>query len=184
MALPGIKQRMARFAGRFYRSCKGAMAVEFALVAAPFFFLLFAIIEVTMVFFTSTALENATMDTARKIRTGELQTTGATGADFINQVCADMSGLVTCNGNVSADVRTFADFGDISTNKPIDQDGKLDSGSFQFDPGNAGDIVLVRVFFTWQLNTPVIGTLFANMAGNKRLIVASAAFRNEPYGIP
>ena len=151
-------------------------------MAAPFFFILFAIVEVTMVFFTSTALENATLETARKIRTGQLQAAGSSGADFVNQVCADMSGLISCNGNVSADVRTFADFGDISTNNPIDKNGNLDSGSFQFSPGNAGDIVLVRVFYTWQLNTPLIGIIFANMSDNKRLIVATAAFRNEPFG--
>ncbi len=182
MTLPLTTKRLALLARKFGRARTGATAVEFAMVAAPFFFLLFAIIEVTMVFFTSTALENATMETARKIRTGQLQSAGSSGTDFVNQVCANMSALVSCKGKVSVDVRTFKDFGAVSVNNPIDKNGNLDSKSFQFDPGKAGDIVLVRVFYTWQINTPLIGTVFANMANNTRLIIATAAFRNEPFG--
>ncbi len=182
MTLPLARARLAILAKRLGRARGGATAVEFALVAAPFFFLLFAIIEVTMVFFTSTALENATMETARKIRTGQLQSTGASGADFTNQVCAAMSGLISCQGKLSVDVRTFQDFGNININNPIDNQGNLDTNAFQFDPGGAGDIVLVRVFYTWKINTPLIGSVFANMAGNNRLIAATAAFRNEPFG--
>ncbi len=168
--------------GRFRREENGATAVEFAMIAAPFFFMLFAIIEVTMVFFTSTAMENAGMEIARKVRTGEFQAAGASRADFINQVCAEMNTIIACNGNVDVDIRTFVDFGDVAVGSPIDANGNLTAGQFQFDTGNAGDIVLVRVFYSWQLNTPVIGNVFANMAGNKRLIVTSMAFRNEPFG--
>jgi Flp pilus assembly protein TadG len=182
MALQITQSRMTRFLGRFRRAKKGATAVEFALIAAPFFFLLFAIVEITMVFFTSTALDHASMDVARKIRTGEFQSTGASSAEFVTQVCDSMSGLIACNGNVSVDIRTFADFGDVVVNNPIDANGNLNQGAFQFDPGNAGDIVLVRVFYSWQLSTPMIGTVFANLANNRRLIVSSLAFRNEPFG--
>ena len=53
-----------RFLRRFRRAEKGATAVEFAMVAAPFFFLLFAMIEIAAVFFTSTVLENAVLESA------------------------------------------------------------------------------------------------------------------------
>ncbi len=181
MGLYNQHKWFASFLGRFSRARTGATAVEFALVATPFFFLLFAIIEITMVFFTSTALEHASTEIARKVRTGEIQSTGGSNTDFVNEVCAQMSGLIACNGNVSVDIRTFVDFGDVTTSDPVDVDGNLDTGSFQFDPGDAGDIVLVRVFYTWQLNTPMIGTVFSNLSGNKRLIIASMAFRNEPF---
>ncbi len=170
------------FLRRFGRAKKGATAVEFALIATPFFLLLFALVEITMVFFTSTALEHAGSEIARKIRTGELQSTGATSGEFVSQVCAEMTTIIPCNGNVSVDIRTFADFDDVFTTNPIDPDGNLDVGSFQFDPGNAGDIVMVRIFYSWHLNTPLIGAAFGNMGGNRRLIVASMAFRNEPFG--
>ncbi len=180
--MKGALQKTSGFFGRFRRARKGATAVEFALIATPFFFLMFAIVEITMVFFTSTALEQASMEIARKVRTGEFQASGASNADFVNQVCTKMNALIACNGNVSVDVRTFVDFGNVAVSNPIDNKGNLDTNAFQFKPGNAGDIVLVRVFYTWQLNTPMIGNVFANLAGNKRLIVSSVTFRNEPFG--
>jgi Flp pilus assembly protein TadG len=173
---------MQCFFKRYTRARKGTVAVEFALIATPFFLLLFAIVEITMVFFTSTALESSSAEIARKIRTGEFQASGASSADFVTQVCDRMSAIIICSGNVNVDVRTFADFGDVSVNNPVDADGNLDTGSFQFDSGNAGDIVLVRVFYSWHLTTPMIGNVFANLSGNRRLLIASVAFRNEPFG--
>lgn len=170
------------FFGRFRRAKKGATAVEFAFIAGPFLLLLFALVEISLVFFASTALEHAGSTVARKIRTGELQADGATSARFITEVCAEMNAIIPCGNNVSIDVRTFADFDNVSSSNPINADGGLDSQSLQFNPGISGDIVLVRIFYTWKLNTPIIGAAFANMDNNQRLIIASVVFRNEPFG--
>ena len=57
----------------------------------------------------------------------------------------------------------------------------------QFEIGESGNIsggssiVLVRGFYVWQLFTPVFSQYFANMAGNKRLLSSSVAFKNEPF---
>jgi hypothetical protein len=37
--------------------------------------------------------------------------------------------------------------------------------------------VVVRLFYQW----PIYVSLLQNMSGNKRLLIATAAFRNEPY---
>jgi Flp pilus assembly protein TadG len=173
--------RLNQLLRRFGRRKDGATAVEFALIAAPFFFLLFAILEITVVFFVTVSMEHATMEVARTIRTGEAQKAGGSAGDFLNAICTEMTALVPCNGNVYIDVRTFADFGDVNMSDPIDND-ELDNGSFQYDGGEAGDIVVVRVFYVWDLNTPMIGAIFANLSGNRRLIATTVAFRNEPFG--
>lgn len=121
------------------------------------------------------------MEVARTIRTGEAQTAGQSSADFLNAVCDEMNALVPCNGNVYIDVRTFQDFGGVNMTDPI-ADEELDNGSFLFNPGEAGDIVVVRVFYVWTLNTPMISAVFANLGGNRRLLAATTAFRNEPFG--
>jgi len=172
---------LTRFTARFGRAKKGATAVEFALIAAPFFFLLFAMLEITVIFFVSISMEHATMEVARTIRTGEAQKAGGSSAEFLTAICDTMTALVSCNGNVYIDVRTFADFGDVNMSDPIDSE-ELDNGNFLYDPGEAGDIVVVRVFYVWKLNTPLIGHVFANLSGNRRLIATTAAFRNEPFG--
>ena len=58
---------------RVLRNEDGATAVEFALIAAPFFFLLFAMLEVAAVFFTGTVLENAVLEAARQLRLHRLE---------------------------------------------------------------------------------------------------------------
>jgi len=174
-------RRVSLFLARFRRAEKGATAVEFALIAAPFFFLLFAMLEITLVFFVSITVEHATMEAARNIRTGEAQTAGLSSGDFLAEVCSEMNALIPCAGNVYIDVRTFEDFDAVDMTSPIDNE-ELNNGSFSYNAGEAGDIVVVQVFYVWQLNTPMISTVFANLSGNRRLLTATAAFRNEPFG--
>jgi Flp pilus assembly protein TadG len=49
-------------ARRFVREKDGVVAVEFAIVAAPFLALMFAIMETALVFFASQVLETAVAD--------------------------------------------------------------------------------------------------------------------------
>lgn len=165
---------------RFRKDRSGATAVEFAMVAAPFFFLLFAMIEVAAVFFVGTVLENAVLEAARQIRTGQAQNAGMSLGGFRTEVCDRIAVLGDC-GRVEIDVRVFNNFGDVDQTDPIDN-GELDNGNFGWDPGTPGDIVLVRVFYRWELMTPNFGAAMSNMNGNQRLITAATVFRNEPYG--
>ena len=79
------------------------------------------------------------------------------------------------------DVRTFEDFSSTDFSTPTDGDGDLDDSNFTFDPGGAGDVVVVRVFYDWPLLGPGMINGLANMPGNRRLISAATAFRNEPF---
>lgn len=171
-----IKARAARFA----RDRKGATAVEFAFVAAPFFVLVFAILEIALIFFASAIIEEAVADAARDIRTGELQSSGQSEADFRALICARMQGVGDCD-RLSIDVRTFENFASTQFDPPIDPDGELDDSGFSFNPGGAEDIVVVRVFYDWPLMGPGALNGLANLPGNRRLIASATAFRNEPY---
>ena len=57
-----------RFAKRFTRNEDGATAIEFAIVALPFFALLFGILELAVVFFINSALVQATAEAGRVLR--------------------------------------------------------------------------------------------------------------------
>jgi Flp pilus assembly protein TadG len=169
------------FLARLWRDRRGATALEFAFVALPFFSLMLAIFETTAVFFASGTLENAVNDAARQIRTGEVQSGNVTPDQFKNLICGKIAPLLACDANLNVDVRSFPNFQAINFPPPINPD-KTFGINPTFSPGQAGDIVLVRVFYTWQVVTPLIGATFANMAGNKRLISTATAFRNEPFG--
>ena len=155
----------------------GATAVEFGLLALPFFALMFAIIETALVFFAGQTLETATADASRLIMTGQAQTTaGFDQAKFKESVCSRIYGLFDCANGVKIDVRTAATFSAANLSKPLDANGNL-MNDLMYSPGNAGDIVIVRVMYQW----PIYVALLSNMAGGKRLLMATASFRNEPY---
>jgi Flp pilus assembly protein TadG len=169
-----------KIARKFIRQNDGAAAVEFGLVAAPFLALVFAILETSLVFFAGQSLETATADSARLVMTGQAQTQGFDQAKFKTEVCKRIFALFDCSGGIQVDVRTYASFGDADLNKPIDANGNL-VNNFTYNPGGPGDIVVVRLLYEYPVYVSLLGLNLADMSGSKRLIMATAAFRNEPY---
>jgi Flp pilus assembly protein TadG len=165
---------------RLARREDGVAAVEFGLVAAPFLALLFAIIETALVFFAGQTLETATADAARLILTGQAQTAGFSQTQFKEAVCSRVFGLFNCMAGVKVDVRTASAFGSTNMSKPVDANGNLQT-NMMYSPGNAGDIVVVRVMYEWPVYVSLLGLNLSDMSGSKRLLMATAAFRNEPY---
>ncbi len=170
------------FLKRFGGNREAASAVEFALVAAPFLVLLVGLLEVCLIFIATTTLEHGAAEASRRIRTGELQNSGASAEKFKQIVCDNTFGLLDCGERLMVDVRVFDNFGTASGNDPI-KDGSVDKDSLEFDSGEGSDIILARVFYEWNIITPVIGTPMSNLDGNKRLLQASVAFRNEPFTV-
>lgn len=171
--LAHARNRLARMAGRFARAERGATAVEFALVGMPFLMLIFAIIELGLVFLVSITLETAVTDVGRTIRTGQVQTAGGTASGFKTSVCNKLSWLGSkCEGALQIDVRTFSDYADTN-NVAVPT-------TMNWDPGAPGSIVLVRAYYTWPLITPLLTTGLQS-ANGKRIIYAATAFSNEPY---
>jgi Flp pilus assembly protein TadG len=165
---------------RFARRDDGAAMVEFGMVAAPFLALMFAIMETAIVFFASQTLETAVADSSRLIMTGQAQNGSFSETQFKQAVCAKILGLFDCNNGIKIDVKKYSGFSSINTAKPIDANGNL-TNNFGYDPGKQGDIVVVRLMYEWPIYVSLLGFNLADMTGGKRLIIATAAFRNEPY---
>lgn len=165
-----------RTARRLVRKQDGSAAVEFGMVAAPFLLLVFAIMETAIVFFAGQALETAVADSARLIMTGQAQTQGFNQTAFKNQVCARIYGLFDCTNGLYVDVKTYTAFSSVNLTPPLDASGNFQN-NMTYQPGGPGDIVVVRLFYQW----PIYVSLLQNMSGNKRLLIATSAFRNEPY---
>jgi Flp pilus assembly protein TadG len=166
---------------RLIRQQDGSAAVEFGFVAAPFLAITFAIMETAIIFFSGQALETAVADSARLIMTGQAQSQGFSQAQFKTAVCAKIFGLFDCQNGVYIDVKTFTSFSSITMNSPLDGSGNF-VNNFNYQPGGPGDIVVVRLFYQWPVYVSLLGFNLQNMSGGKRLLVATAAFRNEPYG--
>jgi Flp pilus assembly protein TadG len=169
-------------ARRFLRDSSGAMAVEFAMVAAPLLFMLFAIIELALVFMVSSTLENATTEVARTIRTGAVQTAGGgSQTAFRNSICAKIGWMQSsCQTNLSVDVRTYAQFTNQNAPDPV-SNKTFNAGSTTYSVGVQGDIVLVRSFYRWKLVSPFLTGGLERLSGGVTLLTAAATFKNEPY---
>ncbi|WP_298258457.1 TadE/TadG family type IV pilus assembly protein [Bradyrhizobium sp.] len=184
------KRRHNRF-GAFTRDSKGATAVEFALIATPFLALIAALIQTFLLFFAQSMLENAVRASARQILTGQVQTADASltqaqaVAAFHQTVCNNANVLFNCAG-LMVDVQVAPQWSSANAAMPTftyDASGNVSAGSLaslQFNPGNAGDIVVVRVMYLWPVFFGPIAFNMANQANGSRLIMASAAFQNEP----
>ena len=173
-SLRGMRTRLFRFG----KNSEGAYAMEFALVAAPFFAIIFGIIETSMVFFKEETLQTAVSNSARLILTGQAQANGMSASDFKAEVCNRVAALIDCS-NVSIDVEAFADFSGTPIN-PVDQTLNFDPTKLQYSPGAAGSIVVVTGYATHSMFTPLFSNYYGKLSNGQLLLKASAAFRNEP----
>jgi Flp pilus assembly protein TadG len=165
---------------RFAKGKDGVAAVEFAIVAAPFLALMFAIMETSLIFFASQTLETAVADSARLIMTGQAQAQKYTAAQFKTEVCNRIKGLFDCAAGLQVDVRTYSAFGSVDNSKPVDANGNLRT-DFGYVPGGPGEIVVVKLMYQFPVYASLLGFNLSDMSGGKRLVMATAAFRNEPY---
>jgi Flp pilus assembly protein TadG len=173
--------------GAFLKDRKGATAVEFALIAAPFLAITGALIETFLLYFAQSQLELAVRQSGRQILTGQVQSQNASltqaqaMAAFHNTVCNNAASLFTCAG-LMVDVQVANQWSAANAGMPTltyNSNGSV-SNTWQFNPGTAGDIVVVRVMYLWPVFFGRIAVNFANQANGNRLIIASAAFQNEP----
>jgi Flp pilus assembly protein TadG len=180
-AVSNVTRRLRHFASvrRLLRRDDGAAAVEFAMVAAPFLALLFATMETALVFFAGQTLETAVADSSRLILTGQAQSQNFDQTAFTNAVCGKIYGLFTCS-NLLVDVRTYQSFAAATTALPIDNQGNLQN-NFVYQPGTACSIVVVRLMYQWPTYMSLLGFNLANLSNGNRLLMATAAFRNEPF---
>ena len=185
---PARRLLPGRLVRRFARAEDAAAAVEFALVAAPFLALLFAILETALVFFAGQSLEAAASNAGRLIMTGQAQSAGYTSAaTFKSSVVCPGTGTILGSSSlfdcskIQIDVKTYTDFASINTAAPI-TNGQLDTSQLCFAPGTAGSIEVVRFYYEWPIYLSLLNNNLGSLSNGSRLLVATAVFRNEPFG--
>ncbi|GAB5387659.1 MAG: hypothetical protein Alpg2KO_06270 [Alphaproteobacteria bacterium] len=162
----------------FRRDEDGVTAIEFGLVATPFFVIIIAIIETSLMFFNATLLEGAVSDASRAIRTGEVASQGDPQDAFRETVC-DTVLTLPCD-ELLFEVRAFDDFGTAATAEPTyDDDGNLVPAGFNTGSGN--QVIVARVTHNYQFITPLVGAVIAGNADSRIPLSAVAIFRNEPF---
>lgn len=170
------------------RDERGAVAIEFGVLALPFFTLIYAILETSIVFLSGQIFDSAIQDASRMIRTGQAQNAEWDEEDFREEVCDGLHQLFDCD-EVKIKVTKFASFQAATPTPPINpactaSGNEVDCNwtiTEAYNPGSGSEIVLVEAYYKWPtlLNLPWFN--LATQAGNTRLQSAVRVFRNEPF---
>ena len=184
---------------RLGRDESGVSAIEFSILAIPFFLMVFAIIETFIAFGAEQLLNYGVDKIGRQLRTGEItfntgEATDINEDEFKLLFCGTVSLMIDCKGTYGTrlflDVRSFDNFNDIPIGVPRvgnAKGGDLDTSEFDFAPGEASSVNIVRAYFKWQVMTDLIRPYLSNIDTSDGslpqyyLMVATTAFRNEAY---
>jgi Flp pilus assembly protein TadG len=190
-AVPGQK-RIGQPLGR-----RGATALEFAILAFPFFLLLLFLFELGLDFYVQLALDYAVQEGARKLQTGAGN--AATSADVFKNdcMCPPVAAFLNCGQltlNVFPVPNTVAGSGGSGTGDfysnaqagagslPIN-DGTLSTSTWNLAAGAPNQLMFMQAIYT---SVSVVGLLLPQMSaisGSGRVHVTSSSigFINEPF---
>ncbi len=177
-----LTKYLRRHVCRFSTERSGTTAVEFALIAPPFFALLFAIFETTLFLFAQAALQNAATQAARLFMTGQVQNAGTTQSQFQSQICPLVSALFTCS-NVMVNVISSSNASGLNTTAPTltyNSNGTV-SNTWSYSLGTPGQLMVVQLIYQWPIVGIPLGSLLPSLGNGTTEMMGVAAFRVEPY---
>lgn len=177
---------------RFARDERGVTAVEFGILAIPFFTIILATMQTALVYFAAQVLDSALEDATRLVRTGQAQngtTYGSTTA-LRNYMCGYTFNLFGDCSDIKLDVTVISDFNSI-TSDPI-EDCPIDPITHvattctlapppTYNGGAKQQIVQVRAYYRYPLVIVLPYFNLKNQPDNYRLIGALRVFKNEPF---
>ncbi|MDH7802509.1 MULTISPECIES: TadE/TadG family type IV pilus assembly protein [unclassified Rhizobium] len=180
---------------KFGLSRDGTAAIEFAILALPYFLVVFAIIETFIALMAEQVVVNATDTMARRLRTGQISSS-ISKEDFRKSFCNEVSVMITCSDESKTaqklyiDLRSFSAFKDIPTTIPLKAYGEyydLDTAQFGFKPGGPDTINMLRVYYRWRVVADIIRPYLTKIRPadgsmpSHFLIVATDAYMTEKY---
>lgn len=166
----------------FLSDVRGTAAAEFALLALPFFFAIFAIVETSIGYAAQQLLQKSAERIAHELRVGTLKPGNTSIAVIRKKVCGDL-GLfaVTDCDQIEIDLQTYPSFQDTIVPLKYTQSGDLDTGAFKVRPGGSNTINRLGLFYRWPFFTDIVRARLSNLPNGKTLLFASEVWRNEPY---
>lgn len=167
---------------------RGSTAVEFAIVAPLFLMMMFSTFEVGWFFFANSVVDAAVGDAARLIKTGQVQRWGGDNQDKLDTLYDDICNVVKafggCDNKLTIEVKNFTSFAALAadTTAATCADAPPDEvAAIPFEPGGELTIVRIRICYIYKTLNPAIGINMSEPGTNKRRLISTMIFRNEPY---
>ena len=155
-------------------SCRGQSLIEFALVAIPFFFLIFSVIDFSWALFNQMNVQDAVREAGRYAATGN-HITGANGSTVsrVGSIVQVLDSYAIGNGVSIQQISISSVYGGSVTYNE-------GSGSFSGtgNAGGPGDTVTITATCAAPMLTTFIGKFFSS--DSRYHFTASSTFRNEP----
>jgi Flp pilus assembly protein TadG len=170
---------------RMAKSENGAAAVEFALVAFPFFMIMGCICETGIMLFTEYSIQAGVQEAARQIKTGQAQNASMSAGDFKSKICEITGVVLDCESDLTVYVRPAATFAALQTVMPsylnvgAKPDGSPNPSSY--DCGGPSQAAAVVATYDWKFTMPFMTFLGNFDGGKKRRLYGLAIFQNEPF---
>ncbi len=173
---------------RFNKDEEGATAVEFAIIGGPFFLLIFAIIETSLLFFANQYLETVVDDIARLYRTGQLANI-STKEDLKKELCNRIVALFDCDEiithvDISPKFSTLPPPPISSNTANLDSTGKY-APSERFPPEICpGQVLQFTASYEWPIYANYSAPLVSDGLNDNALINVTAVVKTEDFPKP
>ncbi len=168
-----------------HKDTSGATAVEFAIVAVPFFMFAFGIMGLGLHFFTSNALEHGVETVSRQIRTGQAQNGDMDLASFKDAVCDETAGYINCD-DLNVHIQSGTTWSDITPTPCLSGGSLTASAGGGTDlvadySGGSSQVVLITACYEWKLAQSLPYLMLGDLGNGSALIQAASTFRTEPF---
>lgn len=187
-----LRADLARSVRRFRDDSRGATAIEFAMVAAPFFVLVMGIMTIGTQFLTLHFVEHGVAEASRQLRTGEAQKAGIKLQDFRQLFCDAAGTFVACDNHLVLHIKSSSTFAGLSpppacmTNGSLTPSAGLATDGIRTRSGDANTAVLVVACYDWEAGASLWQTVWNLLSPTpptqgKIVLSSVTAFRTEPF---
>lgn len=154
----------------------GATAVEFALLALPFFIMIVGMLQLGIIYIAGQTLDEAVDKAARTVLTGQVQDTGTRVNEFRRTICEKVALISDCDRRLRLSVQSFPSYAAVSRASLFDASGRPNIRNNQFRPGDDGDVVVISA----TVRIPIVaGFVFSGALDGSVLLSSSLVFKNE-----
>lgn len=157
---------LQKYFRNYIKNESGAAALEFALIAPVFLFLLLGILEVGSILISQNALDTAVRYSSRYGVTGNGDS--KTRTETIQKIAEKYSFGILDTEKMVLKTQKYSDFSSI--------DGVSGAPSL----GEGSDIVFYSIEYDWKILTPLV-SWGIRLANNTMVLKATHAVMNEPF---
>ena len=158
---------------------KGSAAIEFAILALPFFVVIFAIAEIAVMYFVDSGLDAALHKAVRSVRVGVAKSGNWDSLKFKDVICKELSYSFDCKAKLKVRATVITNMASINKISPIT--GGALAVTEDFNLGVSGSYVLIQAYLPWD-PTFKLYTISAGKLSDGSYILGSAELiKNEPF---